>query len=255
MRDIIHTRIWDETPDPQSPFLGRAVRLYGYDYYGELMGRAGWIEVLWLLFTGDAPSPHQATLLERLAVALANPGPRDPAVHAAMCGGIGGSLPAASLMAALAVGSGADGGGDDLKRAMHAWTAAGGDFGRLVAEFAKHADDHGTWPGFNPRSIGTGEPVLQCLDRLAASPLAHRLKHLKASVAPLSEAARCGLSLTGLAAAAFADAGLSPLQGEALYLLFRLPGALAHALEQMEHKHKQFPFFTLTNPVNAEGQP
>ncbi len=152
------------------------------------------------------------------------------------------------------MGSGADGGGDELKRAMRAWGAAGDGFSQLAEQFARHADEDGTWPGFNPKSRDTGEPVLQCLGSLAASPLAHRLKHLKGSVAALSEAAQCGLSLTGAAAAAFADAGLSPLQGEALYLLFRLPGALAHALEQMERKHKQFPFFTLTNPVKGASR-
>lgn len=252
MKDIIHTRIWDETPDPRSPFLGRRVRLYGYDYYGELLGRASWAEIVWLLFTGEAPNPEQAALLEHLAVALANPGPRDPAVHAAMCGGIGGSWPAASLMAALAAGSGAHGGAGELKRAMCAWAAAKRDFSDLPAQLACHPDDAGTWPGFNPQSRETNEPVLLCLDRLAASPLAQRLKYLHTNAGALTQAAGCGLSLTGVAAAAFADAGLSPPQGEALHLLFRLPGALAHALEQMGHKHKQFPFFTLSNPNMPE---
>ena len=51
-----------------------------------------------------------------LALALANPGPRDPMVHAAMCGGVGGSHAAASLIAALAVGAGQSGGAREVLR-------------------------------------------------------------------------------------------------------------------------------------------
>jgi len=244
MNTPIRTRIWDEQPDPRSPFLGREVRLFGYDYHGEILARARWVEVLWLLFVGEAPAPAHANLLERLAVALANPGPRDPAVHAAMCGGIGGSRPAAQLMAALAVASGDHGGVGELRRAMLAWQDT--DPGVSIAtRLAAHADAEGNWPGFCPLSRDTAEPVMQCLARLCASPLANSLRQLRDEAAALSERATHGVSLTGVAAAAFVDLGLSPDQGEALFLLLRLPGALAHGIEQSGHMHKQFPFFTL----------
>src|SRR5437879_4237036 len=105
-RQQIHTRIWLEEPQPHNPFATRAAYCHGYDVYGELLGRVRWSEFLYLLFRGEAPRPEQADALDALAVALANPGPRDPSVHAAMCGGVGGSHAAASLMAALAVGAG-----------------------------------------------------------------------------------------------------------------------------------------------------
>jgi citrate synthase len=41
------------------------------------------------------------------------------------------------------------------------------------------------------------------------------------------------------------DLGFTPDQGEMLHLLLRLPGAAAHALEQREQGHKDFPFFAL----------
>jgi len=240
----IRTRIWDEAPDPRSPFLGRQVRLFGYDYYGDVLGQARWVEVLWLLFVGEPPTPDQADLLERLAVALANPGPRDPSVHAAMCGGIGGSRPAAQLMAALAVASGDHGGAGELRRAMRAWQD--NDAGVSIAtRLAAHADAEGNWPGFSPLSRETPEAVFLCLTHLLASPLARCLSELREHEPALSRGANHGLSLTGVAAAAFVDLGLSPDQGEALFLLLRLPGALAHGIEQSGHMHKQFPFFTL----------
>src|SRR5205814_8308814 len=100
------TRIWLEEPEPDNAFATRAAYCHGFDVYGEMLGRASWSDMLYLLFLGETPSRQQATLLNALAVALANAGPRDPAVHAAMCAGVGGSTAAASLMAALAVGAG-----------------------------------------------------------------------------------------------------------------------------------------------------
>lgn len=251
MSEVIHTRIWDEAPDPRSPFLGQNVRLFGYDYYGELVGRARWIEMLWLLFTGEAPTREQADLLERLAVALANPGPRDPSVHAAMCGGVGGSRPAAQLMAALAVASGDHGGAGELHRAMQAWQSCGEDVDALPDALAAEADADGIWPGFTPLARHTGAPVLNCLDTLSHQPLAHRLRHLRDTEAALCATATHGLSLTGVAAATFADLGLTASQGEALFLLLRLPGTLAHGMEQSGKAHKQFPFFTLSEIPEA----
>jgi citrate synthase len=45
-----------------------------------------------------------------------------------------------------------------------------------------------------------------------------------------------------VAAAAFCDLGFDAQQGEMLYLLLRLPGAAAHALEQ-RLAFKSFPFY------------
>ena len=96
----LHTRIWQEEAQADNPFATHTAHCHGYDVYGQMLGRATWVDMLYLLFKGQAPSPAQARLLEALALALANPGPRDPMVHAAMSGGVGGSHAAASLIAA-----------------------------------------------------------------------------------------------------------------------------------------------------------
>jgi citrate synthase len=57
--------------------------------------------------------------------------------------------------------------------------------------------------------------------------------------------------MSGVAAAAFSDLGFTPVQGEMLHLLMRLPGAAAHALEQWQYGHRKFPFFT----VELENDP
>ena len=51
------------------------------------------------------------------------------------------------------------------------------------------------------------------------------------------------VGLSGVIATAFADLVMTPEQGDMLYLLLRLPGAAAHALEQKKYGWKKYPFF------------
>ncbi len=238
----IHSRIWSETPDPRSPFLGRDVRVSGYDYYGELFAQASWLDMLWLMLRGDAPDAPQRHLFGRLAVLLANPGPRDPSIHAAMCAGIGGSHPAAALMAALAVAAGDAGGAAELARAMAAFEAA--DNGRpLETALAERASEDGIWPGFDPAAAWAAGGVVSALCQLARGPLARSLTRLH-DLLPRVDGQQ-GLTRIAVAAAGFHDLGLPGRQAEGVFLLLRLPGALAHSDEQRDRSYRAFPFFGL----------
>ncbi len=256
MGERIHTRIWLEEPEPDNAFATRAAYCRGYDVYGEMLGRARWVEMLFLLFRGEAPGVAQADLLEALAVGLMNAGPRDPAVHAAMCAGVGGSTAAATLMAALAVGAGQHAGAREVFGAVQAFAACGTELAAWQRRFAAPpADVMGIWPesghppGFDPHGVTTPLPVQQTLAALAALAdaidEARHLRWLAANREALEVAAGRPLALSGVAAAAFADLGLTADQAEMLHLLLRLPGAAAHALEQRDAGHKQFPFFAL----------
>lgn len=252
--DAIHTRIWNEVPEPDNPFAARIAYCRGYDVYGELLGRARWVDMLYLLFRGEAPTPAQAGLLEALAVALANPGPRDASVHAAMSGGVGGSTSASCLMAALAVGAGQLAGAREVLLAMQAWATCGTGLAAWRQYLAKApvvnagsawpTPDHA--PGFDPHGLRTATPVRQtlaCCARLSPGPC---LPWLAEQLPALEAAAGSPLALSGVVAAAFADLELTPEQGEMLHLLLRLPGAAAHALEQRQLGYKQFPFGSVT---------
>lgn len=250
--NTIRSRIWREEPEPDNPFAARAAYVRGYDVYGEMLGHARWVEMLYLLFHEEAPSAVQADMLEALAVALANPGPRDASVHAAMCGGVCGSTAASSLMAALAVGAGQLAGGREVYVAMEGWAECGTDLAAWRQRLAGLPAIPGSiWPtpehppGFDPHGASTAMPVQQTLACLAAYSTGPCLPWLQQNLTALETAAGCPLALSGVAAAALTDLGFAPEQGEMLHLLLRLPGAAAHALEQQPLGYKKFPFGTI----------
>ncbi|MGM9479770.1 citryl-CoA lyase [Roseateles sp. NT4] len=266
VRPQLRTRIWLEDAVPGHPGVTQAAYCHGYDVAGDLLGRAGWVEMLFLLLRGEAPDASQLRLLEALAVLLANPGPRDPAVHAAMCAGSTGSTAAATLMAALAVGAGQLGGAREVHAAVTAWQQLGRDLaGWQAACEARRGAAPGVasiWPrtehvpGFDPTATALSPWIEAALERLVALGGGACLAWLLAHRAALEAAAQAPLAMTGVAAAALADLGFTPAQSEMLHLLLRLPGSVAHALEQQALGPKQFPFFDLdlvNDPFDREA--
>lgn len=261
-RDVIHTRIWREEAEPDNPFAAAMCRCHGYDVYGDLLGRAGYLEYLYLLFRGDPPTPSQARLLGDLAVVLANPGPRDASVHAAMAGGVGGSTAAACLSAALAVGAGGLGGAREVQRMMVCLGIWGTDLDAWRAGLPNYVQTAGAdiWPapehppGFDPHGVSCPTPVRQALAHLAAIDAGPFLPWLSDQREALESVAGLPLAMPAVAAAGMADLGFDADQGEMVTLLLRLPGAAAHALEQRAVGYKKFPFFRIelaNDPLSA----
>lgn len=259
--ELIHTRIWQEIPEPDNPFAASVCLCAGYDVFGDILGKASWIEYLYLLFKQEAPTQKHGKLLENLAVALANPGPRDPAVHAAMSGGAGGSTHASCLMAALGVGAGQLGGAHEVALAMENWGACKLDIDSWHTRIKNPPMDERAdiWlpiehpAGFDPHGASCTTPVKQTLSILAQNSPGHCLKWLQEVRHDLEAIADCPLSMTGVAAAALVDLEFSPAQGEMLFLLLRLPGAAAHALEQQHYGWRRFPFFA--HAIKLENDP
>lgn len=248
----ITTRIWLEEPEPDNEFATRAAWCHGYDVFGALVGTVSLSDYLFLLFRGELPPPAQSRTLQALAVALANPGPRDPAVHAAMCGGVGGSVAASCLTAALAVGAGRHGGAREVSDAMHLWMQCGTDLDawkRCLPGAGQH--DDGAWPapghapGFDPYRSTAATVEQQLLGHLAGLGAGQSLPWLAEHRLQLEAIAAGGLAITGVAAAACVDLGFSAVEAEMLHLLLRLPGAAVHALEQKAMGYKKFPFFDI----------
>jgi citrate synthase len=266
--DVIHSRIWEEEPEPNNPFAAQRCYCAGYDVYGDLLEKAGWFEYLYLLFKGERPTGEQARMLEALAVALANPGPRDYSVRAAMNSIVSTSTNTSALMAALAVGSGNYHGGRELSNAVAIWREYGPDLERWRTRIGTPPDEEpiDVWktpehlPGFDPHGVACPLPVLQSLTHLAElSPSSSRLKWLASHRTMLEEIAGCPLGMVGVAAAALVDLDMDRDQAEMLFLMLRLPGAAAHALEQREYGVAKYPFFAngltlLENPDAVESE-
>ena len=259
--ETISSRIWLEEPEGDNPFAAQACFCHGYDVYGDVLHKASWIEYLYLLFRGERPSQVDAQLLERLAIALANPGPRDHSVRAAMNGGVGGSHHAACLMAALGVGAGQYGGAHEVAIALDYWLSCGKDLAawrdRLLHPPTQERAD--VWPamehppGFDPHGSSCPTPVRQTLDCLSGLHEDSPLGWLKTNREALEGIADSPLAMTGVAAAAFHTLGFDGDQAEMLFLLLRLPGAAVHALEQREFGFRRYPFFH--DAVSLEDDP
>ena len=250
-KETIKTRIWHEDPAEDSPYAADACYCSGYDVYGDLLGKVSWVQYLYLLFKLELPSEPQARLLETVAVAIANPGIRDHSVRAAMNAGVGGSTRASALMAAIAVGAGNYGGGREVLQMLRWWQKLGTSRDAWSQEIAHPAgeDRVDVWaemehvPGFDPNSDTCPRPVRQTLELAATIMPGGRLAWLQAHRAWLESETGYPLAMVGVIATAFADLEFDEAQAEILYMLLRLPGAAAHALEQEQHGWNQYPFF------------
>jgi len=256
----LRTTIWEEEAASDDPFTAEACYCRGYNVFGELLERASYPEYLYLLFRGEKPEPVAARVLEILAIALANPGPRDPAVHAAMGAGVSGAPAAAALMSALAVGAGSSGGAREVLLAMERWQRCGMSLDRWEADLRQppRPTRQEVWPecehppGFAPCCTHASLPVLQTLAALTARLENGQTAWLSTHRKHLESIAGCPLAMAGVAAAALSDLAFLPMAGEMLVLLLRLPGAAAHALEQAEIGFRSFPFFAI-DIVNDPG--
>jgi citrate synthase len=249
-KETIRTRIWHEQAEADNPFAAAVCLCHGYDVYGDLLGKASWLEYLYLLFHGERPDQSQCQLLNDLAIVLANPGPRDHSVLAAMNGGVGGSNNAACLMAALAVGGGQLGGAHEVALGISIWNICGTNLELWRQYINKTGNfyqddwpDIGHIPGFDPHGSSCTTPVRQTLDRLSSVSSGQSLPWLRDNRALLEDITQSPLTMSGIASSALHDLRFSASQGEMLFLILRLPGAAVHAIEQAESGYRHFPFY------------
>ncbi|MEM8843904.1 MAG: citryl-CoA lyase [Pseudomonadota bacterium] len=250
-KEFIHSKIWNEEPEEDNPFVAAQCFCAGYDVYNEILTRASWAEYLYLLFKLDQPEKWQATLLEKIAIAVANPGIRSHTVRAAMCAGVGGSSNASALMAALSVGAGKLEGAHDVFLMMSWWNECGEDIDKWKSHITSPPQPHRTevWgeiehtPGFDPNGVSCATPVKQTLKEFVKHSEGSKLKWLLKHRDELESITQIPLAMSGVIATALIDLEINPDQGEMLFLLLRLPGAAAHALEQKKHGWRKYPFF------------
>lgn len=241
------TRIWEELAAAENPYAAAGARCHGYDLL-ELMTKRSFVDVLYLLFQGELPSPEQARLLEQLMIALINPGPRHPATRAAMCAGVGKTDTGQILPIALTTLSGAHLGAAEIEASMRFLRSElkndpASSARNLLARVRPPAE--GDWhlaPGFGCRFGGIDPLVTQQARMLAELPAAGKCLAWGNAFAQILREQGQGWLATGLAAATFADLGFQPRFGPGLFQLLTAPGLLAHGLEMANKPLTALPF-------------
>jgi citrate synthase len=267
-RPNYQSAIWLEEPELDNPFAAKNSYCYGYNVYRDILPKASLSEYWYLLLTGERASSIQAKLLEKIAIAVANPGMRDESIRAAMNAGVGGSTAAASLIAALGVGAGQYGGAREVFTLVEQWHKLGCNL-TAWQNFLQNPNQDYTridiWskyehaPGFEPNGDSCPTPILQSLTHLASLIPDGTTAWLNNNRIKMEQLVTYPLSMTGVIASAMFDLALTAKQAEMLFLILRLPGAAIHALEQEQLGWKKFPFFgqntTLTDDPGPMGMP
>jgi len=241
------TRIWQEQPSSDNPYIATSAFCHGYNLF-ELMEKRSFVDVFYLLFRGELPTVAEAKLLESLMVALINPGPRHPATRAAMNVGVGKTDPLHILPIASGVLGGKYLGGGEIEDAMRFLRKHQKADPTVLAQSL--VTDQGTEiPGFGHRHGGVD---------LLAKAIAERLSGLSGAGSSLKwgmqfanalETGGRGWYFTGVAAAVFSDLGFQPRAGGALFQLLGAPGLVAHGLEVANKPITAMPYVSDANYV------
>ena len=249
-KEIFNSKIWREVAAVDNPFVAEKCFCSGYDVYSDLLSKASWFEYLYLMFKLEKPEGWKVDLLEKISIAVANPGIRDLSVRAAMSAGVGGSTSASVLMAALAVGAGQYSGAREVFAMVKSLECCQQDLAKwseVVGDLKK--DEVDGWPqmehppGFDPNGTSCAEPVKQVLSLCAQYEQAKSVRWIHGNRLELERMANMPLAMSCCASAALHDIGFDAEQSEIIYLMMRLPGAAAHALEQKAQGWKNYPFY------------
>lgn len=247
--DRVETEIWLEQASAANPYIAQAAFCRGYDMR-ELLAHCSYWEFIYLLLTGQRCTREQHALLERLGIALANPGPRHPAVRAVMAAAVSRTEPANLLPLGLSVLAGAHLGAAEVTGAMHYLRRAvkRDPHAEAADRIAAGTQDSGAGdsrsaPGFGTRYHGTDAWVQTLASALTSLPAANKtLAWADQFAAELTRVGAGGWLMPGLAAAAFLDLGFHPRQGAPLFQWLSAPGLIAHADEMANKPLTAFPF-------------
>jgi citrate synthase len=241
------TKIWEEVPSAENPYLPERLRCHGYEL-NELMAKRSFVDVLYLLFQGELPSPEKAELLEQVMIALINPGPRHPATRAAMCAGVGKTETSQILPVAMTLLGGNHLGGGEVEEAMRFLRKeVKNDPSRTALDLLAAAcpPSDGDWhpaPGFGSRFGGVDRIAGQMTERLSCLPGAGRCLKWAVGFSAALAPHGMGILAPGMASAAFADLGFQPRVGPGLFQLLNAPGTLAHGTEMANKPLTAMPF-------------
>lgn len=248
----ISTRIWKEIPDDSNPYIAAEVKCHGYDVL-EMMEKCSFIDTLYLMFKGDLPNKNEAELLEKLMIALINPGPRHPAVRAAMYSAVSKTHVSHILPIGLNILSGSYLGAGEIDHCMRFFRKHIKSDPQMVAEkflLASRQDEieiGQVAPGFGSEFGGVDQFTMKIANQLLVAEAAGEVLHWGHEFSKQLTANNAGWLKTGLASAVFADLGFQPRAGIGLFQLISAPGILAHGLEMVNKPLTAMPFHSDEN--------
>lgn len=205
--------------------------MYGRDFFGSLVPGLPFTSLVMFQIQGRRPTDHRRRWLEMILAMVSNPGLRDEAVRTGINVALAKGPPLNGLLAGLLARTGSGRGGIWIERVM----------GNLIRARETHASLAGFAPD-NGLGMHFGSPDQRAVRLL---PVLRRRRFLGPHTRLLIAAAtgEHPILLEGLAAAGFADLGLTPVQGAALFVMAAFPALLAFTLEQREQGLKEYPTF------------
>ncbi len=272
-QESIRTAICHETHSEANPFVAEKTLWHGYDAE-KLSANYDWTVMLFLMSQGELPTPEQNHLLNRVMASLANPGPRDAAVRAAMNCGVGKTPLATILTTGLTVRGGMAEGSMHVEVAMRLLYGqmAGADClstgdketyaKQLVSSYRTHWQEHKddevvslpeTPPGFG---LYYGERDLRAVKllKIIKDNCGNYLQlalEIEGFLSQQNDAAY--LTMPGVVAALLCDLGFSPEHGAGIFLVAAVPGIFAHGVEQLPRSWNEYPFWADSAYYNYEG--
>ncbi len=248
--DKLGTKVCQEIPDPENPFVAQRVLWHGYDVL-DLMERRSLVEVVFCLLKGELPGAGQAAQLQQILILLANPGPRHAATRAVMNASVSRTDPLHLLPIGLALLGGDHLGAAQVRNAIKFLRKyIRKDPLLLAAELCQALEDKPlaegeplcVAPGFGSCFAGVDSFADAAAQRLHKSfPDNEALAWGVAFVKGIRKS-NLGWQMPGIAAAMFTELGFSPNVGAGLYQLASSPGLLAHSIEMSGKPITAMPF-------------
>jgi citrate synthase len=223
-----------------------SIRYRGYAIE-ELIGKVGFVDMIWLMLRGELPTRAQAFLLEAALVASVDHGPQAPSIaiaRMAITCGVG--LNNAIGSAVNVLGDVHGGAGEQavaLYQNVAQRVAAGDDESSAVKKaLAEFIENNGKYiPGFGHRFHPIDPRGPRLLEMVDAAATQGTVSGQFASIARaverellLRKGKRIPINIDGASAVIYAELGFPAPLARGIFCLSRSVGILAHAWEQSE---------------------